>query len=274
MISDYRANRTNNTSNKNFVRDNFTVTNPERKISEEISNIKFEIHRSHVNVLTAGWVKEWHEKKKKDILKDSKSKEIRDFVTSSLESENVEPEIKLNKKEGSGIKRSLLIRYISLSAAAVIGVFILIRTLLPSSDPEKLYKSYYKPFNVISAITRGATGNSQDEYSASLEKYRLGDYQTAAAGFSSILLNDTSIIAPRFFMGITQMAMGKYSQAVSMLSGIARRSGEYRKETIWYLGLSYLKTGEKTKAVKCFDLLAQSPGFYSEPSTEILRRLK
>jgi len=274
MISHYYTNCANNSANKNFVRDSLAMADQESKLSEEIGNIKFEIHRSNVNELTAEWVKEWHEKKRRDVLRDFKSKEIRDFVTSSLEAEKIKAEIKPDRKESTGIKRSLLIRYISLSAAATIGVFILIRTLLPSSDPEKLYSSYYKPFNAISSVTRGTNENKQDKYSAALESYRVGNYQTAAAGFSSILQNDTSIITPRFFMGITQMAMGKYTQAVFLLSSIAGRPGEYRKETIWYLGLAYLKTGEKEKASNYFKLLAQSPGFYSEPSEEILRRLK
>jgi hypothetical protein len=274
MISDYRTNSKKNSANKNFVRDSFSVTDPEKKISEEISNIKFEIHKSDVNDLTAEWVKEWHEKKKREVFKDSKSREIRDFITGSLETEEIEPEIKVSEKVGSGIKRSFLIRYISLSAAAVIGAFILIRTLLPSSDPEKLYSSYYKPFNAISSVTRGMAEERQNGYAAAIESYRLGDYRTAEAGFSNVILNDTSLIVPRFFSGITQMAMGKYNQAASLLSSIAGRSGEYHKEIMWYLGLAYLKTGEKEKAVKYFRLLAQSPGFYSELSGEIMRRLK
>ena len=274
MISDYRANSKNYTANKNFVRDSISVTDPERKISEEINSIKFEIHKSDVSDLTAEWVKEWHEKKKRDVIKDSKSREIRDFITSSLESTEIEPETKVIKNEGSGIKRSLLIRYISLSAAAVIGAFILIRTLLPSSDPEKLYSSYYKPFDAISSVTRGITEDRQNGYAAAIESYRLGDYQTAEAGFSNVLFNDTSLIAPRFFIGITQLAMGNYKQAASSLSSIAGRTGEYHKEIIWYLGLTYLKTGEKEKSVKYFGLLAQYTGFYSERSGEIMRRLK
>jgi TolA-binding protein len=274
MISDYRANSTKNTDDENFIRDNFTGAEQERKMLDEISNIKLDIDKSNINEITVEWVKEWHEKRKNDAGKESKTGKIRDFIASSLEPEKSEPEIIPDKKEVNGIKRSLVIRYITLSAAAVIGVFILIRTLLPSSDPEKLYSSYYNPFNLISSVTRGNAENKADGYSAAVERYRAGDYQTAAAGFSNFLLNDTSVIAPRFFMGITQLAMGNYNQAVSLLQGVAGRSGEYHKEALWYLGLAYLKTGEKEKSVKCFDLLTKSSGFYSERSAEILRRLK
>ena len=88
------------------------------------------------------------------------------------------------------------------------------------------------------------------------------------------MLNDTSVIAPRFLMGITQLAMGKYDQAIHLLGSIAGRSVEYRKEAFWYLGLTYLKTGEKESAANCFEFLSKSPGFYCDRSKKLVRRLK
>jgi TolA-binding protein len=274
MISDYRNNSTKSTDDVNFIRDNFDGTNREKKILDEISTIKSEMQRSYVNDLSAEWVKEWHEKKKKEAFKEPKTDEIRDFITRSLENKESESEIKLKEKEDKVINRYLLIRYIALPAAAIIGVLILIRTLLPSSDPDNLYNSYYKPFSVISSVTRDAVANQPDKYSFAVEKYRTGDYQTAATGFSELMVLDSSSVPPRFFMGITQMALGNYDQAVSLLNGITDGPGEYRKEASWYLGLAYLKTGQKEKAARCFNLLVQSPGFYSERSGEVLRRLK
>lgn len=274
MVSDYRSDSPKHTENNKFVRDSLTRGNRKKKIQDEISDIKIEIDKSGINELSAEWVKEWHEKKKQEAVIGSGSEEIRDFITSSLESEKSEPEVIPGIKGNNRIKRSLMIRYISLSAAAVIGAFILIRTLLPSSDPKKLYDSYYKPFDLISSVTRGGAAGNPDDFSSAAERYGLGDYQAAAAGFSNVLNNDTSVIAPRFYMGITQIAMGNFNQAINLLSSVAVRHEEYHKEALWYLGLAYLKTGEKVKAANCFDLLRQSPGFYSERSGDILRRLK
>jgi hypothetical protein len=46
------------------------------------------------------------------------------------------------------------------------------------------------------------------------------------------------------------------------------------KEAQWYLGLSYLKTGEKTKAIPYFEILSKSEGFYQNQAKKLLRRLK
>ncbi|MCX6256219.1 MAG: tetratricopeptide repeat protein [Bacteroidia bacterium] len=273
MISDYRGNIANRTDDEKFIRDNFTGICSEEELLDEISRIKLEAEKNNIDEISAGWVKEWHEKRQKNAGRESETDKIRDFITSSLQSEKSEPEIRMKYKDGKGLKRSLMVRYISLSAAAVIGVLIILRTLLPSSDPEKLYNSYYIPFNVLSPVTRSVTTNEPESYSSAVEKYKSGNYQTAAIGFSDAILKDTSVIAPRFFKGISELAMGNYDQAVNLLGTVAGRSGEYRKEAEWYLGLAYLKTGDKEKAAKCFEKLAQSPGFYSERAAKILRRL-
>jgi TolA-binding protein len=273
MITDYRKNISGNRENENFIRGIFAEAAPEKKTNDEISNIKKEVKDNHLNEITVEWVKEWHEKRQRNG-RNPETEEIKNFINTSLKPEESEPVKYLTADNKQGISRSLIVRYASLSAAAVIGVFFLIKMLLPSSDTEKLYTSYYQPFNAVSSVTRSAISDETDLYSTSLEQYRLGDYQTAAIGFSAVILRDTSIIAPRFLMGMSQMGMGNFDQAVNLLSPISVRSGEYHKEAVWYLGLAYLKTGEKKKAAECFALLTKSPGYYNERAGKILRRLK
>ena len=75
-------------------------------------------------------------------------------------------------------------------------------------------------------------------------------------------------------MGISQMELGNYDQAVKMLEDVVSRQGEYLKEARWYLGLAYIKTGNTEKAAGCFEILAGTPGYYNLRAREILRRLR
>jgi TolA-binding protein len=272
MISDYNKNISGNKDNEIFIKGIFAECASEEKMNDEINQIKQEVRNNNLNELTAEWVKDWHEKRQKGG-RNPETEEIKDFIASSLKSDDA-PVKNIKNENPKGHSRKLFTRYISLSAAAVLGAFILVRTLHPSSDPETLYKSYYEPFKAVSPVTRNAVSHEKDAYSIALEQYRLGDYQTASAGFSAVFLKDTSKIAPRFFMGVAQMETGKYDLAINTLYSISDRSGEYHKEAVWYLGLAYLKTGEKEKASGCFKMLAQSPGFYSDRAEKILRRLK
>jgi tetratricopeptide (TPR) repeat protein len=274
MISDYNKNISGNKDNEKFIRDIFSEEVPEEKIFDEISHIKQEIGNSKLNEISADWVKKWHEKRQKNGGRDPHTEEIKDFITSSLKSDVSEPVKSLYDGIKKGLSRPLFVWYVSLSAAALIGAIFLVRSLLPSYNPEKLFNSYYEPMDVVSPVTRSGNSNETGSYASAIGSYKIGDYQSAATGFSEAVLKDPSLISPRFFLGLTQLALENYDQAINLLTGISGRSGEYRKEAGWYLGLAYLKTGEKEKAAECFELLAQSPGFYRERSEKILRRLK
>ncbi len=264
MISDYNKNKSGNRENEKFIREIFSDRFSEDMLSDEIESIKQEINNNKLNEITADWVSEWHEKKQKSGISDPKSEEIRNFITDAISSPRKEP-VKT---------RNLFIRYASLTAAAMLGAFILLRTLLPSSNPDKLFSTYYKPFEALSSVTRTINNTETDKYSAAEESYKSGDYQKSAAEFAGILEKYPSSVSARFFLGLSQLSLENYGQAENIFSGVLNEQGEYAKEARWYLGLTYLKTNNKQKAEECFGILARSDGYYRERSEKILRRLK
>jgi hypothetical protein len=279
MVAQYNLKKAKNSEYEDFIRNSIESDDTEKKVEKEVNEIKFEIHRSNVDDLTAEWVKEWHENRKKSIRHETKAKDNRDYINTSLETDTEiekvnEPVILPYERTGKGLKRTLLVRYISLAAAAVFGLFFLVRTLAPSSDPVKLYNKYYTPYEIVPTVTRGNSTAVNDIFPQSVEKYRSGDYKSASASFTAMLSEDPASVAPRFLLGLSYMAMNDFDNAVTELDKIAGNSNTYQKEANWYLALTYLKKGEIEKAAKCFGILAQSPGFYNEPSKEILRRLR
>ena len=274
MISDYQKNTIRNKDNEKFIRDSFAEETPEEKLKNEIGQIKHEISRTNLNDISSEWVKEWHEKRRRNNKKDAKTAEIRDFISSSLEKEESSSEIRSDGRKKRGLSRSLITGYTSLAAAAIIGAVFLVRSLIPSDDPQKIFSKYYEPFYAVSSVTRGSGTSESESFANAVGSYKSGDYQAAAAGFSEAMLNGTESFSARFFLGITEIELGEYDKAIDLLGGIANRQGEYAKEATWYLGLAYIKSGNKIKASECFELLARSPGFYSDRSEKILRRLK
>ncbi len=190
MISDYNKNKSGNRENEKFIREGFANDCSEDALSAEIKSIKQEINNNKLNEITADWVREWHEKKQKSGISDPKTEEIRNFITDAISS----PQIKPVKT------RSLVIRYASLAAAAMIGAFILLRTILPSSSPDKLFSSYYRPFESLSSASRTVNNNVADIYSSSIANYKSGDYQKAAAVFAGILEKYPSSASASFFL--------------------------------------------------------------------------
>jgi tetratricopeptide (TPR) repeat protein len=277
MIADYRKKTDRRSDNERFISDILNEADRDKKIVDEIKNIKLEINEKQINELTAEWVKEWHERRQKSAGHEEKNSEIKNFITDSLNNE-VMPEEQETVTQTLTIAsekphKKRIFRYSALSAAAALAFFMLIRTLLPSADPDKLFNSYYEPFKIISPVTRDASV-VKDNLSIAIEDYNRGDYQTAVAGFTAAMNKDTRKIAPGFYLGLTQMALGNYGLAENLLKEISDRNEEYSKEARWYLALSYLKTGNTDKAKEYFGLLARNDGFYSERAGKLLRRLK
>ena len=283
IISDFKSRAEKLEANEKFIADGLSGSDEASNILEEIKKIKLEINEKHINELTADWVKEWHESRQQGAVKEEKNKEIRNFITSSLEKEEPSPvnNLKVVEEEAeieaiekaSKTRRRIPLRWISYSVAASLVMLFLIKSLLPSASPEKLYNQYYKPFEIVSTVTRDATEGSSALENAVIS-YKNGDYRGAAASFADVIAQDPAKVAPRFYFAMSEMAAGELKNAVDILASIAGKGGEYSKEADWYLGLAYVKTGENAKARNCFESLSKSGGFYSERADKLLRRLK
>jgi len=272
-MQNYSKSYTGYDSDRKFVKDALADIYNEKQIEREISLIQSEIEKNNIDQITEGWVKEWEEEKNKSSDSPVERENNKNFVAESLEPDFTKTNQTANPDEANKSGRSYFIRYSALIAAAAIGLFILIRVLLPSSDPDKLFKSYYSPFEIKSNVIRN-TANASNNPGDALLYYKSGDYKSALIGFNEVFNKDTTITVSRFYTGITYLATGNYNQAVKLLAIISETPGEYQKEAQWYLGLAYLKTGEKEKSVKCFSLLVQTSEYYKDRAKTILRHLK
>jgi len=273
VLSDYQHNMRNK-ENEKYIREALSGRNSGMKMKEEVKEIREEIKRSNLDRISSEWVREWHEKKQGNGERDARKKEIKEFITSSLNQEESLTSPKKDQGEKTRSGRLVFIRYISLAAAVVAGAVIIMKVLLPTDDPGRLFNRYYEPIEAISPVTRGTGSNQADTWASTVMNYNEGNYQAASAGFSDLTESDPTSAAPRFFMGMTHLELGEYDKAATLLEAVAEEQGEYSKEARWYLGLAYLKEGNITDATGYFEMLAQSPGYYSERSEKILRCLK
>jgi tetratricopeptide (TPR) repeat protein len=273
MMSESDAKK-GNEKNMEFIREAFAAKAGDEKLKIEVALIKQEAEENKLNEITAEWVREWHERKQNSVPGDTEREKITDFVTAAFNSSDTAPPEPVREVSIKRTTRTTFVKYFSFAAAAITGVFILLRTLLPSSDPGEIFSSYYKPFEAMSTVTRGFNTKEPDTYSAAIKSYMEADYTAATAGFERVTENDPSYASSRFYAGLSQLALGNYNKAIPLLSDNLAMSGEFGKEARWYLGLAYLKVSDREKASECFRFLSSSDGFYRERSAKILRRLK
>jgi len=275
MIADYKkgvAEKGTSAKNEEYISESLseTVSNTSKK--DGFTDFK-NFTDPDISLLTADWVKEWHRQKQSAVASDPKAEERKDFITAALKAEPAEAHEEVKEIRKKGISRSLFIRYITLSAAAVVGAVIIISSLIPSSA-DKLFNSYYTPFEAVSPVTRSASGTIDEIYASAITSYKSGDYKSAITGFTAANLKNPASESPLFYMGLTNIELGNISQAVTELAAVASGSGEYVKDAQWYLAMAYLKSGEKVNAEEYLSRLAESPGYYRDRSEKLLRRLK
>lgn len=281
MVSNYNktvAEKRSSRENEKYIKESLSYSGKESSSENYSAELKDltdfkdfkDFTNSDISMLTADWVKEWHRQKQMAGNPDPKAEERKDFIASSLDAKPAEIHEEAKAERKKTISRSVFIRYVSLSAAAVIGAVILISTLLPSS-PDRIFNTYYEPFDAISPVTRNTSNSAEEIYANAINCYKSGDYRSAATGFAEANVKNPSSGAPLFYMGLTSIELGNISEAVNELSAVVTGSGEYVKDAMWYLGLAYLKSGDKAKASECFKKLSESPGYYHDRSEELLR---
>jgi TolA-binding protein len=273
MVDEFIQNPERYKDQRDFVLKSLNKSQSSKNIAREIDEIKKEINETRIDEITESWIIESLERNQKSEKKNLKAEADREYISEALSSSRSKPdsEIQFNKKNK---RRRYTIHFFGLSAAAFIAIFFIIKTLTPSFNAEKIYTKYYRPFNAISSISRTTNGNKDKLYNQGVELYKQGKYQSAAEVFNKVTERDTSYYAPLFFAGITQLELSNYNNANILLSEVIDHSSEFRKEALWYLALSYLKTGEKEKAISYLNPLAGSDGFYRSRARKILRCLK
>ena len=256
IVTEYLSKATRNREIERFVTESFSA-GKEMEMAEE------EAGRSGIDGAALQMVHEWEAKGS-----GGKSKEIHDFVTGSSDEKTAgrKPEKSLNLKN--------YFKWISLAAAALLGVFVVTKVLLNSADTGRLFRKYYEPMKVVSPVTRGSNPGDLKVFQQAIKDYQSGSFEPALTGFTSLALNDTANVSARFFAAIANIAAGNYSEAEPQLKNLSTRLFEFSTETTWYYGLVLLKNGKAKEAVGCFEKLEHSEGYYSSRAADILRRLR
>lgn len=276
LISEFMSGKSRNNEIRTYIRESLDADCSNDEITRELNQIKQETENSNIDRITAEWVRDWHERKRKEPEYVKKDQEIRVFIKDALKPEESVKKIRTIPEEKHSAPR--LIRIIRWStaaaaAAAIMVTILLFRYLIPG-DPDKIFVKYYEPYYAASVVTRNAANSDNESLRSALENYRNRNYQMAAVQFSRALLTETVTDMPRFYLGITFIELNEYDKAVSILEPLAESPGEFNKDARWYLGLLSLKKGDMEGAIDCFNHLALNPGFYSERSEKILRFLE
>jgi hypothetical protein len=161
--------------------------------------------------------------------------------------------------------------YYSLAAAIVIAFAAILYFRGSSPSYEPLFTEYFKPYPNMIPIMRG------EESSGTLES-AMAEYENANYGEALTVLKALITYEPRndtanFYAGVSSLCINDPRSAIVFLQNVSDQSG-LTDQTIWYMGLAYLKKNDADAAKSCFDKLCSKEGVFKQRSIEILNRLK
>ncbi len=168
-------------------------------------------------------------------------------------------------------KRLIAIGSITASIILIVGM-ILTNPFHGRFTVDKLYETYYSPFQKIQFVT----AFSSNELESAKEKYNQGKYYSALTALESVTDSDPLVMEKHFYMGLSYMELKEFEKAISSFQFIiaSKTKNEFLNQAEWYLGLCYLKTNEKYEAYKQFRTISGEKIFYSKKAKKLIRRLK
>ncbi len=172
----------------------------------------------------------------------------------------------------SGLQRWMEVSWKPLAAAAVfllVAVSYIFYNQQP--NPEDIYASYFETYpNVFEPTVRG--NSREDQRTEAFSAYDQGDYEKAAAGFNA-LLKEKSEPGILLLLGNANLMLGKVEEAQNNFLTLIKDFDELDGQAKWYLGLSYLKQGQKEKARLILQELGDPEATYSKKANRLLKEV-
>lgn len=160
--------------------------------------------------------------------------------------------------------------------ASSIALMIGLGSLLSQSgySDNQLYTRYYTPYKSATDVSRSAI-TAGVGLGRVVQEMNKGNYAGALRMLDGVAASERNKPGVRFYSGIAYQELGQYRKAIESFSIVVNQGDNLMVEqSEWYIGLCYLKTEEREKAIGQFRQIAARKGYYSKQSDKLLRQLE
>lgn len=154
-----------------------------------------------------------------------------------------------------------------IAAAVLLALTLLF--VFPSNNEKQLAEKYFQPLPNMIAPTVRAEAAEKDNIIA-FKYYDSESYIKAAEEFDKLKDVPYAIV----YAGVSYLAAGKYEKSMEVLNTRELEDPAFEIYRKWYLGLAYLKTGQKELAVGLFAQLTQVDSPIEKMAVNILSELE
>ena len=162
------------------------------------------------------------------------------------------------------------------AAASVILLMFVVTSLVKSRvySSQQLYTAYYQPYKNIEGVSRSGI-KSYNSFNEALREIDHGNYQTALSYLRNIPESEKDGYSTNFYTGVAYQELGEYNNAIGSFAEVVKHGDNLLVEqSEWYIGLCYLRTDEREKALAQFKSIRSRNGYYGEQSRKLLKQME
>ncbi|MDX2444156.1 MAG: hypothetical protein QNK30_10190, partial [Bacteroidales bacterium] len=163
------------------------------------------------------------------------------------------------------------IRFISgIAAILVIGIFSTFFLNSIKQNPIKIYEEYYQPYpNISTPLSRSDENGNSPYY-----QYEKGEYESALAGFQSLIKGNPDDESALFYAAISNMELSDFNNAIEKLKKVAdKNQSKFTQAANWYLSLAYIHTKKPELASEYLNILTEGNDVYANNAKKILKKI-
>lgn len=183
--------------------------------------------------------------------------------------------IEMRKRSGGTLRNTIAK---SAKYAAAVALVAIISTALyfalRSDSPDQLYNKYYARYESPGSV-RSLVDAGNSLMDNAIASYTAKDYETAIGYLEQLIAAKQGNIETVFMHGMANMEVQNYPSASGSFTKVLEHNDNlYLEDAAWYLGLCYMMTEDKERALKQFDAISASRSRYSKEAAKLARRLK
>jgi len=183
--------------------------------------------------------------------------------------------IEMRRRNAGTVRKTVIktTRYAAAVALVAILSAAVYLTVRPAATPEGLYSEYYSRYESPGAV-RSVVSSDNTLMENAIASYTAREYEKAIVYLEQVINNGQDDMESVFMHGMANMEVKNYPAASGSFTRVIEHNDNlYLEDASWYLGLCYMMTDNKDKAVKQFRSIASSKSRYSRQAARLVRRL-
>jgi len=184
--------------------------------------------------------------------------------------------IEVRRQNGGTVRRTVIRSAKYAAAVALIALLsaALYLMLKPSYSPGELYAANFSRYESPGAV-RSVVCSENSLMENAIASYTAREYEKSIIYLEKLINAEQEEMEPVFMYGVANMEVKNYPVASGSFTRVIEHNDNlYLEDAAWYLGLCYMMTDNKEKAVRQFRAIASSKSRYSKQAARLVRRLK